>query len=124
MSWWWPGVPAISAGIGAVAAATVARRRHMDRCLPGLIWPRATSTARLDRLPVHVFLAMCDHYEPQWGKPAKKIAVERVERWRNEYPRLFERFADSSGRPPQHTFFFPADEYQPEYLDLLAELCH
>lgn len=124
MSWWWAGVPAVAAGMGAVATATVARRRHADRWLLPLLASRRLPAPRPEGQPVHVFLAMCDHYEPQWGKPAKKIAIERVERWRNEYPRLFARFADSSGRPPQHTFFFPADEYQPEYLDLLAELCH
>jgi hypothetical protein len=36
---------------------------------------------------------------------------------------LFGDFADSTGRPPQHTFFFPEDEYVPQHLDLLAELC-
>jgi hypothetical protein len=40
-----------------------------------------------------------------------------------EYPQRFARFADADGRPPQHTFFFPQDEYRPEYLDELAALC-
>ena len=41
----------------------------------------------------------------------------------DNYPALFARFKDSDGRPPQHTFFFPAEEYEPEYLDALADLC-
>ena len=32
--------------------------------------------------------------------------------------------ADSLGRPPQHTFFFPLEEYRPRMLDRLAGLCH
>ena len=36
---------------------------------------------------------------------------------------MAERFADSDGRPPQHTFFFPEEGYRPELLDPLAELC-
>ena len=48
----------------------------------------------------------------------------RVSAWVREYPRMAERFADSDGRPPQHTFFFPEEGYRPELLDKLAELCH
>ena len=36
---------------------------------------------------------------------------------------MAERFADADGRPPQHTFFFPEEDYRPELLDALAELC-
>ena len=72
---------------------------------------------------VHVLLCIADHYEPRAGRPADEIAHARVERWRRDYPRCFERFADSDGRKPRHTFFFPAEEYEPEWLDLLAELC-
>ena len=36
---------------------------------------------------------------------------------------MADQFHDSDGRPPQHTFFYPAEEYIPEYLDLLAGLC-
>lgn len=77
----------------------------------------------LDCEPVEVFIAVCDHFEPEWGRPGKQAALQRVERWHAEYPRLFDRFRDCRGRPPQHTFFFPEDEYQPQYLDLLAKLC-
>jgi len=31
--------------------------------------------------------------------------------------------ADSRGCPPQHTFFYPQDEYHPEYVQSLADLC-
>ncbi len=40
-----------------------------------------------------------------------------------DFPRQFGRFRDSDGRPPRYTFFFPIEEYEPEYLDALAELC-
>ncbi|REJ93392.1 MAG: hypothetical protein DWQ34_10790 [Planctomycetota bacterium] len=73
--------------------------------------------------PRDVFIAVCDHYEPECYGASRRIAAERVDRWVREYPELFERYRDSSGRCPQHTFFFPEDEYRPEYLDALAELC-
>jgi hypothetical protein len=33
------------------------------------------------------------------------------------------QFTDIDGRHPQHTFFFPLEEYRAEFLDLLAVLC-
>ncbi len=73
--------------------------------------------------PLDVFFAICDHYEPRCYGVNHETAIARVDRWCVEYPRLFERFHDSDGRVPQHSFFFPQDEYHPEYLDRLADLC-
>jgi hypothetical protein len=36
---------------------------------------------------------------------------------------LFGEFRDADGRPPCHSFFFPQDQYRPEYIDALANLC-
>ncbi len=72
---------------------------------------------------IHVFIAVCDHYEPEYGRPTKEVSLARVDRWAREFPLLFEAHRDSDGRPPQHTFFFPQDEYAPEYLDRLADVC-
>ena len=74
--------------------------------------------------PVHVLLAVCDHYEPKRGRvPPAKSSGARVQQWLDEYPRLFDRFRDSDGFPPRYSFFYPIDEYEPEYLDMLAGLC-
>jgi hypothetical protein len=73
--------------------------------------------------PVDVLLAVCDHYEPKRGNAPPAKARARVQQWLDEYPRLFGGFRDSDGKPPQHTFFYPAEEYEPEYLDMLAGLC-
>lgn len=111
------------AGAGATAYALI-RRRNLNLWLGNYYFTTRPRAARLeDGRPLDVFIAVCDHFEPEWNRPSKAVSVARVERWRREYPRLFGRFCDSSGRPPQHTFFFPQDEYAPEYLDLLAELC-
>jgi hypothetical protein len=70
-----------------------------------------------------VFVCVADHFEPAWGgaSPARQRA--RVEEWVRRYPELARRHADATGRPPQHTFFYPEEEYLPEHLDRLAELC-
>lgn len=119
-----PNAAAAAAIAGGLGLTTAVCRKQLHRWAGPVLWQQAMA-ARYDwrRHPVHVFIAVCDHYEPEWGRAPKSEAIARVDRWCREYPARFARFADSSGRPPQHTFFFPADEYRPEYLDRLARLC-
>ena len=42
--------------------------------------------------------------------------------WTKKYPVLAQRHKDCDGRHPQHTFFYPEEEYKPEHLDKLARL--
>ena len=82
-------------------------------------WERFTHDEPLD-----VFISVCDHYEPHNARAAQHVADARNDRWCSEYGRLFAQFEDASGRPPQHSFFYPQDEYfVPEYLDQLRDLC-
>ena len=71
----------------------------------------------------HVFICIADHYEPKWGQPTSSVARDRVMRWRNDYPRLTAGIEDCRACPPQHTFFYPEEEYEPQLLEPLAELC-
>jgi hypothetical protein len=118
-------------GVGLVAAGLAARRvwqmiraRGFDRWVPAYISTARPRSIDPEVEPVDVFLAICDHYEPEWGNPTREVAQSRVDRWCTEYPRLFERFHDVDGRPPRYSFFYPQDQYRPEYIDPLAELCH
>lgn len=118
---------ALAGGVACLGSAAaywhVLKRRNMHLWLGSYYCDSRRAAVKLtDGKPVHVFIAVCDHFEPEWGKPAFSTSVARTQRWVDEYPRLFAQFRDSSGRPPQHTFFYPQDEYKPEYLDLLAEL--
>jgi hypothetical protein len=74
--------------------------------------------------PQHVFLCVADHYEPDRGNAPDSLRRARVQRWVDEYPRMTAGITDSRGRGPQHSFFFPLEEYRPHLLDQLAELCH
>src|SRR5688572_23945712 len=78
------------------------------------------------RLPdrAQVFICVADHFEPKWHGASREVQRARMARWMNGYPEAVRGLCDSVGRPPQHTFFYPADEYEPEYLDQLADLCH
>jgi len=101
-----------------VAEEIVLRNLHL--WLPAYLRQR-----RAEALPEHfdVFFCLCDHFEPLWGKPRREVALRRVQHWREQYPRMAARFRDADGRPPRHTWFFPAEEYAPEFLEPLVELC-
>jgi hypothetical protein len=66
---------------------------------------------------------MADHFEPGHGDPGLDVERARMDTWVEQLPRLAARFADADGRPPRHTFFFPAEQYRREHLDRLASLC-
>jgi hypothetical protein len=65
-----------------------------------------------------------DHYEPMWANPGS-IDVERsrVDRWLNDYPRLFGHIRDADGCLPKHSYFYPEEEYRKEHLDKIQQLC-
>jgi hypothetical protein len=73
--------------------------------------------------PLHVLICVADHYEPMAGGAARALQEERVDRWVREYPRCVAGIEDSAGRPPRHTFFYPAEEYDPGHIEKIASLC-
>lgn len=114
-----------SLAMGAAAAAGGyhrARKIGLTHWLPAYLASPPAPAPSPDE-PIDLFLSVCDHYEPQWGRPNVDDALARVNEWVRRYPELFSRFEDADGIRPQHTFFFPQDEYRPEYLDALAPLC-
>jgi hypothetical protein len=70
--------------------------------LPGYItW--AVTPAEQASGPVHIFFLFADHFEPGNNE-------HLLQRWLTEYPQLASRHRDSTGRPPQHTWFYPAEQ--------------
>jgi hypothetical protein len=112
---------AICFSIGLVLFAI--RQRNMHYWIKSYYFPSERAEPVVDQQPVDVFLAICDHWEPEGERASKALALERVHQWTTRYPEAFRTFRDHNGRPPQHTFFFPQEEYRPEYLDPLAKLC-
>lgn len=110
-------------GLGIYVVRRVIRSRNMQYWLPSYLWPAQATPAVSSEDVVDVFLAICDHWEPECYGATHRQALDRVNRWREEYPRLFEQFRDVNGRPPQYSFFYPQDEYRPEYLDGIRPLC-
>lgn len=84
---------------------------------------RARRARRQVSGPVHVMFCFADHYEPYCAGATADQARARVERWARDYPRFAEHFRDADGRPPQHSFFYPEEEYDEAILDRVASMC-
>jgi hypothetical protein len=99
--------------------------RNAQLWLPGLLASRVRRALRpqVNNGVTDIFFCIADHFEPRHGAADLDVERARVAAWLDGYPRMAAPFADSDGRPPQHTFFFPEEGYRPELLDPLAELC-
>ena len=102
------------------------QQKYFERWLTGYARQLVTSSWRGER-PLggwrggtrHLMFALCDHYEPRWSKPSQQQAEARVRRWLEEYPAVTAPFRDGDGKGPQHSFFFPGEEYHPAFFDMI-----
>lgn len=72
--------------------------------------------------PLHVFFAVCDHFEPLHDSD-KAGALQRIGKWRETFPEIVSDYRDASGRGPRHTFFYPVEQYDADLIEPLADLC-
>jgi len=94
--------------------------RAMDLWLPGYLRTpvrRPRSGAVTD-----IMVAICDHFEPLHDTD-RTGALERIACWQRDYPALVRPFRDADGRSPRHTFFYPIEQYDAEFLERLEDLC-
>ena len=73
--------------------------------------------------PLHVMLAVCDHFEPRHDAGSEDEAGRRVRHWLKEYPELQRRCREEGVPVPVHSFFSPVEQYRPEHMEPLADLC-
>lgn len=71
----------------------------------------------------HILFCLADHFEPYWNGADDETARRRVDAWIENYPKMVAKFIDADGKHPQHTFFYPQEEYCVEHLEKLASLC-
>ena len=73
--------------------------------------------------PLHIVFTIVDHFEPLWNNPTTEQERARVDAWVKGYPETVQGHTDADGRCPQHTWFYPFDEYRAWHLEELAKLC-
>ncbi len=66
----------------------------------------------------HVIILVANHYEPGLGP----IALRRVERWCELARATGNAVRDHDGTPFRHTNFFPAEQYEAQLIEPLADL--
>ncbi|MFH2125745.1 MAG: hypothetical protein ABIK12_04465, partial [Pseudomonadota bacterium] len=96
--------------------------KAMEIWLPGYL-RQALRPRPHTKGPVTICLAVADHFEPYWAGAAEDVALSRLASWERGLPALAQGLRDCRGRPPQHDFFYPVEQYQPEVLERLAALC-
>jgi len=106
--------------VGATVLWRLLRSRNLHLWLPGYLLRRHPSPAEG---PVHVMFCFVDHFEPMWRGADLSVQRARVDRWCRDYRAMAGAHRDADGRPPQHSFFYPEEEYSPEHLDKLSALC-
>ncbi len=104
--------------VGGIRAYQVISRKNVDRIARAAVARRRES----HRGTVHVFVCVADHFEPYWLDATRDVALARVRRWLDDYPRAMDGIRDNGGNAPRHTFFYPQEEYDAECVDMLAQL--
>src|SRR5713226_3063977 len=100
---------------------------YARKILPSATWRALSPPARG---PVHVILALTDHFEPAIDPEDGQKRVprseqeRRLESWMREYPKIADHWRDHDGRPFVHTYFYPAEQYDQGLLEMLADHCH
>jgi hypothetical protein len=96
--------------------------KAIDKWLPGYL-DSVLRRPRACTRPRHLLFCVADHFEPRRGGVDAAAARADVASWVDAYPGAVRGFRDAAGRPAQHTFFYPHEEYDPAILDRLAGLC-
>jgi hypothetical protein len=100
---------------------------YSRKVLPGATW---SALGASPRGPVHLMIALADHFEPAIDPENGRTRVPRSEQerrlewWTREYPEVVDRWRDHDGRPLTHTYFYPAEQYDEGLVEMLADHCH
>lgn len=97
--------------------------------LPWLIrypWNRATSFLEQTAFEKkHIIFTIANHFEPAWsarGPLDHKKQVKQLNAYHKLARETGEAVRDADGTKFRHTNFYPAEQYHPEILDIMAEM--
>ncbi len=97
--------------------------KAIDKWLPGYVGSVFSRPRRVDGLK-HLMFCIADHFEPFGYRVPREETLYYFKRiWMEAYPASTQLFQDADGKHPNHTFFFPQDQYDAELMDMLGKLC-
>ena len=99
------------------------KQKGLKYWLPYYLWQKTSLKTQIKKSePVHILVAVVDHFEPFHGLVDLARAKERVKQWVINYPQIAEKHIDSDGKPLQHTWFYPP-HLDHRFLEDLVGLC-
>ena len=104
-----------------------AKLSYGRRVLPSLIRQQMFRSRPSGR--VHLIITLADHFEPATipgdgrKRAPRDVQEQRVERWCKEYPAMAREWRDNDGYSFQHTYFYPAEQFDAALIDRLADHC-
>lgn len=98
--------------------------------LPWLVrYPWVRAGAMLERNAFqkqHVIFTVANHFEPGWkpegGFLDRVTQVKRLKEYRKKFREQAGTVLDADGTPFRHTNFYPAEQYDRELLEIMAEM--
>ena len=73
----------------------------------------------------HIIITVADHFEPGWSENGvldHKTQIVRLKAYHKMARGTGEAVRDADGTKFRHTNFYPAEQYHPEILDIMAEM--
>ena len=97
------------------------------RWLPAYALQRLARKFESVRGHCHLIIAIADHFEPSMTHDGRyadlKEQKRRLNDWCRDYPEVAGAWLDADGYPLRHTYFYPAEQYNPHLIDVLVEHC-
>ena len=108
--------------IVVVVFLLVLKARNMQIWIYSYIKQKLFTTQCKSKKIKHIYFCLADHYEPYYGNASKEIARSRVSNWVKNYISIAQAHEDSFGRHPQHSYFYPIEEYDEVILEQLKDM--
>lgn len=73
----------------------------------------------------HIIITVANHFEPGWSENAvldHQTQIKRLKAYHKMARETGEATRDADGTKFRHTNFYPAEQYHPEILDIMAEM--
>jgi len=99
----------------------IERQKHLRLWLPSYVRGRRAPKGP-SRKPEHIIFCWVDHFEPFDLRRSMAENWRVMNAWLDLYPKLAHRHADSNGICPQHTWFYPGEGYEPDFVKTLVQL--
>jgi hypothetical protein len=95
--------------------------------LPAYLWQSARRNSSTSARPLHLIIAIADHFEPSMTHESRYADMREQERrlaaWCHDYPRMAQPWVDSDGYCFRHTYFYPAEQFNGDLVAMLVEHC-